>query len=75
VPQGGAEGMLVTQGGEAGGYGLYLVHGKPVFTYNLLALEGFRWEAPAALTPGKHTRWSSTLLTTAPGLRRVARSY
>jgi len=55
VPQGGAEGMLVTQGGEAAGYGLYLLNGKPVFTYNMLALERFRWEAPAALTPGKHT--------------------
>src|SRR5262249_25189790 len=55
VPEGGAEGMLVTQGGEAGGYGLYLLNGKPVFTYNLLALERFRWEAPAALTPGKHS--------------------
>jgi arylsulfatase len=26
-----------------------------VFTYNLLALEQFRWEGPQALTPGKHT--------------------
>jgi hypothetical protein len=26
-----------------------------VFTYNLLALEKFRWEGPQALTPGKHT--------------------
>jgi arylsulfatase len=26
-----------------------------VFTYNLLALERFRWEGPQALTPGKHT--------------------
>jgi len=55
VPQGNAEGMLVTQGGEAGGYGLYLLNGKPVFTYNMLSLERFRWEAPMALTPGKHT--------------------
>ena len=36
VPQGGGEGMLVTDGGRFGGYGLYLLKGKPVFTYNLL---------------------------------------
>ena len=47
--------MLVTDDGRFGGFGLYLVKGKPVFTYNLLALERFRWEGSQALTPGKHT--------------------
>jgi hypothetical protein len=37
------------------GYGLYLLKGKPVFTYNLLGIERFRWEAAQALGPGKHT--------------------
>ena len=55
IPQGGAEGMLNTLGGRFGGYGLYLLKGKPVFSYNLLAVEHFRWEGAAALTPGKHT--------------------
>jgi arylsulfatase len=55
IPAKGAEGMLNTLGGRFGGYGLYLLKGKPVFAYNLLALEHFRWEAPKALTPGKHT--------------------
>jgi arylsulfatase A-like enzyme len=55
IPPKGAEGMLNTLGGRFGGYGLYLVKGKPVFTYNLLALERFRWEGSQALTPGKHT--------------------
>jgi arylsulfatase A-like enzyme len=50
----GAEGMLATQGGQTSGYGLYLVNSRPVFTYNLLDLERFRWEAPP-LTPGTHT--------------------
>jgi arylsulfatase A-like enzyme len=54
IPTNGAEGMLNTLGGRFGGYGLYLLKGKPVFTYNLLALEKFRWEGPQALTPGKH---------------------
>ena len=55
VPPGGAEGMLVTDGGQDGGYGLYLLKGKPVFLYNLLGIERFRWEGSQALTPGKHT--------------------
>jgi arylsulfatase len=55
LPKGGAEGMLNTLGGRFGGYGLYLLKGKPVFTYNLLGLERFRWAGSQALTPGKHT--------------------
>nr|WP_229426539.1 arylsulfatase [Microvirga alba] len=55
VPQGGAEGMIATMGGRFGGYGLYLLKGKPVFLYNLLSLERQRWEGPAALSPGKHS--------------------
>jgi hypothetical protein len=55
VPQDGGDGMINTLGGRFGGYGLYLLKGKPVFTYNLLGLERFRWEGKEALTPGKHT--------------------
>jgi len=44
IPKEGAEGMIVTLGGRFGGYGLYLLKGKPVFVYNLLDLERFRWE-------------------------------
>ena len=36
--------MLATLGGRFGGYGLYLLKGKPVFIYNFLDLERFRWE-------------------------------
>jgi arylsulfatase len=55
IPPGGAEGMLNTIGGRFGGYGLYLLKGKPVFAYNLLAVEHFRWEGQDALAPGKHS--------------------
>jgi hypothetical protein len=55
VPQGGGDGMIVTLGGRFGGYGLYLLKGKPVFLYNMLDLERFRWEGQQALAPGKHT--------------------
>ena len=44
VPKGGAEGMIATLGGRFGGYALYLLKGKPVFVYNLLDLERYRWE-------------------------------
>ena len=55
VPDGGGEGMLVTQGGRFAGWGLYLLKGKPVFVYNLLDLARPRIEAPQALSAGKHT--------------------
>lgn len=55
VPETGAEGMLITQGGRFGGYGFYLFKGKPVFLWNLLDLKRIRWESPEILTPGKHT--------------------
>jgi hypothetical protein len=55
VPEGGGDGMIATEGGAFGGYGLYLLKGKPVFLYNLLALERFRWQGADALAPGKHT--------------------
>ena len=47
--------MLVTEGGRFGGFGFYLLKGKPVFLYNALDLKRFRWEGPTALAPGKHT--------------------
>ena len=53
VPQGGAEGMLITQGGRFAGYGFYLLKNKPVFLWNLVDLKRVRWEGPE-LTPGKH---------------------
>jgi arylsulfatase A-like enzyme len=55
APQGGGEGMIVTQGGRWGGYGLYLLKGKPVFNYNMLMLEQARWEGQQSLAAGKHT--------------------
>ncbi|HMK73028.1 MAG TPA: sulfatase-like hydrolase/transferase, partial [Myxococcaceae bacterium] len=55
IPQAGAEGMLITQGGRFGGYGFYLLKGKPVFTWNLVDLKRIKWTGTAAVTPGKHT--------------------
>jgi arylsulfatase len=55
VPVGGGDGMLVTEGGRFGGFGLYVLKSKPVFLYNFVDLARFRWEGPDALAPGKHT--------------------
>jgi arylsulfatase len=55
VPEGGADGMIVTQGGLVGGYGLYLREGKPTFVYNYLALDRPTIAAPDPLPVGKST--------------------
>jgi arylsulfatase A-like enzyme len=55
VPQEGGDGMIATMGGRWGGWGLYLLKGKPVFDYNMLILAQYRWEGPDTLTPGRHT--------------------
>jgi arylsulfatase len=61
LPKGGAEGMIVTDGGRFGGYGLFLSKGvggirksKPVFLYNLLNLKRTVWAGPE-LGAGNHT--------------------
>jgi len=55
LPQGGGEGMLITQGGRFAGYGFYVLKGKPVFNWNLVGLKWVKWEGPDVLSPGKHT--------------------
>jgi len=54
VPQGGAQGMILTSGGRFGGYGFYLQNGKPVFQWNMADLKRVKWEGQEALTPGRH---------------------
>ena len=41
IPQNGANGVILTQGGRFGGWSLYLKNGKPEFTYNFLGLERY----------------------------------
>ena len=50
-----AEGMIVTQGGLEGGYGLYLKAGKPTFVYNFLAADRTTLTADEPLPKGKAT--------------------
>jgi arylsulfatase len=54
IPEGGAEGLLMTQGGRFAGVGLYLLDSKPVFHYNLAGVERYTVAGKDKLTPGKH---------------------
>ena len=47
--------MILTSGGRFGGYGFYLLKGKPVWLWNLVDLNRVKWEGADALTPGRHT--------------------
>jgi arylsulfatase A-like enzyme len=55
IPKGGAEGVILTQGGRFNGLGLYLLAGKPVFFYNLVGVDRTRVAGKDKLAPGKHT--------------------
>ena len=55
LPKEDVEGMIATQGGRFGGWGFYLLKGKPVFVWNMVDLLRVRWEGKEALSPGKHT--------------------
>lgn len=48
-------GVIVCQGGRFGGFSLYVVGGKPAFTYNYLGLQSYNITSNQALKPGKHT--------------------
>ena len=55
VPEGGAKGVILTQGGRFGGWSVYLKEGKPEFTYNFLGLERYVISSPDVLPKGKST--------------------
>ena len=41
--------------GKFGGFGLYVLKGKPIFVYNMLDMARFRWEGKDVLAAGRHT--------------------
>jgi arylsulfatase len=53
IPEGGANGVIIAQGGRFGGWSLYLKDGKPTYTYNLLNLNHYTISSPEALPKGK----------------------
>ena len=54
VPDGGAEGAIVAQGGAFGGWSLYLKDGRPAYCYNLFGLQQFKVRGDTAVPPGEH---------------------
>ena len=55
IPQGGANGVILTQGGRFGGWSLYMKDGKPIYTYNFLGLERYTVASDAAVPAGAAT--------------------
>jgi arylsulfatase len=55
VPQGGANGTILAQGGRFGGWSLYVKDGVPAYGYNFLGLRQSSIAATKPLAPGKAT--------------------
>ncbi|MCU1476448.1 MAG: arylsulfatase [Subtercola sp.] len=54
IPEGGADGVIVSQGGAFAGWSLYLVDGKPKYCHNLAGLQRFYAEGTEAVPSGTH---------------------
>jgi arylsulfatase len=54
VPDSGAEGVIIAQGGAFAGWSLYAKEGKPVYCYNLLGLQRFKIEGDSQIPSGAH---------------------
>ena len=53
VPAGGANGVILAQGGRFGGWSLYVKDGKPAYTYNWVGLQQYTTNSTERLAPGK----------------------
>jgi len=54
IPQSGADGMLIAQGGRFGGFGLYLLNGKLVYHYNFFNMARSEVVSRDPIPVGKH---------------------
>ena len=54
IPKSGAEGVIVAQGGNIGGWALYAKDGKLKYCYNLLGVKHFYAESADKLPSGAH---------------------
>jgi arylsulfatase len=54
VPDSGAEGVIIAQGGAFAGWSLYVKDGKPVYCYNLLGIQRFKIEGDSPIPSGAH---------------------
>jgi len=55
IPEGGANGVILAQGGRFGGWSLHMKDGKPVYTYNYLGLARYTVSAESAIPAGEAT--------------------
>ena len=54
VPDGGANGVILSQGGAFGGYALYAKDGRPAYCYNLFGLQQFKVYGDDPIPAGEH---------------------
>jgi arylsulfatase A-like enzyme len=54
IPEGGAEGVVIAQGGAFGGWSIYLHEGRPTYCYNLLGTARFKVAGSDPLGAGEH---------------------
>ncbi len=54
VPESGAEGVIISQGGLPGGWSIYAKNGKPKYCYNFLGLKHYMVEGEQVLPTGQH---------------------
>jgi arylsulfatase len=54
VPESGAEGVIVAQGGMTGGWSLYTKAGKPKYCYNFYGVNHYTIEGTMAIPAGTH---------------------
>ncbi len=54
VPDGGANGVIIAQGGEFGGWSVYMLDGKARYCYNLFGVKSFYVGSETAVEPGTH---------------------
>ena len=54
VPEGGANGVIIAQGGAFGGFALYAKDGKPAYCYNLFGLQRFKVYGEDPIPAGEH---------------------
>jgi arylsulfatase len=54
VPEDGATGVIIAQGGSIGGWSLYAKDGVPTYCYNLLGIQHFFVSGRKTLPPGRH---------------------
>jgi hypothetical protein len=54
IPEAGAEGVIIAQGGRFGGWSFYAKGGRARFTYNVLGIQEFTAEGDAPVPPGAH---------------------